>query len=916
MRFADGSLFAGYTIVSRLGRGGAASVYLVREPGLERLVALKVLPEHCVDDAMFASRFEQEARVIAGLDHPNIIPLYRYGIEDDVPWMALRYVDGGDFAARLVAGPLPTSEGITILRSVASALDYAHSRGVIHRDLKPQNILLASQGAAYLADFGIAKLLEGSAGLRTATGSIFGTPAYMAPEQAIHSPIGPYTDVYALAAICFRWLTGRLPFDADTPHAILLQHVQEPLSRDALDSLPPGADAVIERGMAKDPQQRYQSAGELVAQLEDALQTFSPTQLITPAGTTSRPQSKRAASVRSSDVTLPTAAPTRSAAVRNPLILSLALLAAAVCGLALWWAVRSPLTPATGSLLLGTNADCRLTVDNAARGMLRAGASQRLELAPGEHLVQCASTELGSVVVAQSKGVTAGQQTVAVIDMRASLAGARELALGKEKAPDQSIAVLPFIDLSQAKDQEYFSDGIAEELLNLLSRIPELQVSARTSSFSFKGKTIEAPEIARQLHVAHILEGSVRNAGNKVRVTTQLIRAADGFQIWSQTYERKLDDIFAIQDEIAADVVKQLKLTLLSAVPKVRTTDSGAYALYLQARQLGLSHTPEAFAKADAMLREVLAIDPRYAPAWQALAHNFANETSIGVLPSKDGFARSREAVEKALAIDPDYAAARAQLGFIAMYSDNDLNLAAQQLQRAMALDPTDINVQRVAAILLGNLGRVDEELAIASAIVQRDPVNLSALNNLAITQVVAGRLDAALETYHALLRMSPGWNLAHFGSGRALLLKGDAADALAEFEQETSEMWSMFGAPMAYHALGRKADSDAALAALITRYEKAAPYNIAYVCAFLGESDKAFAWLDKAVEYGDSGLGEIVQEGLFDRIRSDPRWLPFMRKIGRAPEQLAKIEFKVTLPKNWPAEASAAAAKPAEAAN
>src|SRR5262249_20723344 len=159
------------------------------------------------------------------LDHPNIIPLYRHGIDDDLPWMALRYVDGGDLAARLASGPLNTSDGLAVLRAVASALDYAHSKGVIHRDLKPQNILLTRQGAAYLADFGIAKLLESADG-QTATGDVFGTPAFMAPEQATHNPLGPWTDVYALAVICFRWLAGRLPFEADTPHAMLLQHVQ------------------------------------------------------------------------------------------------------------------------------------------------------------------------------------------------------------------------------------------------------------------------------------------------------------------------------------------------------------------------------------------------------------------------------------------------------------------------------------------------------------------------------------------------------------------------------------------------------------------------------------------------------------------------------------------------------------------
>src|SRR5207248_9183123 len=199
--------------------------------------------------------------------------------------------------------------------------------------------------------------------------------------------------------------------------------------------------------------------------------------------------------------------------------------------------------------------------------------------------------------------------------------------------PEKSIAVLPFVDMSAGKDQDYFSDGISEELLNLLAKIPQLQVTARTSSFAFKGKEIGIPEIARTLHVAHVLEGSVRKAGNSVRITAQLIRTGTDTHLWSQTYDRKLDDIFAIQDEIAADVVKQLKVTLLGAAPKVRTTDPEAYALYLQAVQLGRPFTAEAFQQSEALYRKVLEIDPRYVPAWYGLATNFTNETSQGLLP-------------------------------------------------------------------------------------------------------------------------------------------------------------------------------------------------------------------------------------------------------------------------------------------
>src|SRR6266436_429173 len=231
---------------------------------------------------------------------------------------------------------------------------------------------------------------------------------------------------------------------------------------------------------------------------------------------------------------------------------------------------------------------------------------------------------------------------------------------------DNSIAVLPFVDMSQAKDQGYFSDGISEELLNLLAKIPQLKVAARTSSFSFKGKGVEIPEIARQLHVANVLEGSVRKSGDQVRITAQLIRAAEGFHLWSDTYDRKMDDIFKIQDEIAGEVVKELKVKLLgAAAPKVRTTDPKAYALYLQARELGQQATAEAFAKSDALLRQVLEIDPRYAPAWNELAKNFTNKASMGLLSSQQGYPRAREAAEKALEIDPDYAPAHARLGRI-----------------------------------------------------------------------------------------------------------------------------------------------------------------------------------------------------------------------------------------------------------
>src|SRR5256884_4571740 len=445
--------------------------------------------------------------------------------------------------------------------------------------------------------------------------------------------------------------------------------------------------------------------------------------------------------------------------------------------------------------------------------------------------------------------------------------------------PEKSIAVLPFVNMSEDKANEYFSDGISEELLNLLAKIPQLQVTARTSSFAFKGKEIGVPEIARTLHVAHVLEGSVRKAGNSVRITAQLIKAGTDTHLWSQTYDRKLDDIFAIQDEIAADVVKQLKITLLGAAPKARATDPEAYALYLQAVQLGRQFTAEPFQQSDALYREVVAIDPRYAPAWYGLARNFGNETGQGLLPGKEGFAQAREAAVRALAIDPDYAPAHAQLGWIAMYGDSDLVGAAQHLERALALDPADLRVLTTSVTLLQSLGRLDEALALEEAAVRRDPVNVTTLFNLGYHQRMAGRLDAAISSFRTVLSMSPSNGGAHCQLGIALLLKGDAKGALAEIEQETSEIYKMIGLPLAYHALGRKADSDAALAALIAKYEKDGPSNIASVYAYRGEADKAFEWLDKAGEYGDGGLRGNGTDKPFDKIPRDPRRLGVPRQ-------------------------------------
>jgi serine/threonine-protein kinase PpkA len=267
---AAGQVLGRYRVIAPLGRGGMAAVYRAEETSLGREVALKVLPAELMEQSGFLERFEREAQVIAQLEHPNIVPLYASGIDEGIPWMALRLLAHGTLQERLEAGELGIDEGLQLFSQVARALDHAHAQGVLHRDLKPQNVLLGSDGSAYLADFGIARILSGGSNL-TVTGMMLGTPSYMAPEQAQGTVLGPACDYYALAVMLYRWLCGKVPFDADTPLAVMMKHVQAPVPLEPMDSLPPEVREVLLTGLAKNPKQRWPSASAMVQALGQAL---------------------------------------------------------------------------------------------------------------------------------------------------------------------------------------------------------------------------------------------------------------------------------------------------------------------------------------------------------------------------------------------------------------------------------------------------------------------------------------------------------------------------------------------------------------------------------------------------------------------------------------------------------------------
>ncbi len=460
-----------------------------------------------------------------------------------------------------------------------------------------------------------------------------------------------------------------------------------------------------------------------------------------------------------------------------------------------------------------------------------------------------------------------------------------------------SIAVLPFTDMSPNKDQEYFSDGLTEELLNLLAKVPELRVAARTSCFSFKGQALDITEISQRLRVAHVLEGSVRRSGDRVRISAQLIHAQEGYQVWSHSYDRQLDNIFSIQEEIAAAVVAQLKIKILGASPTTQHTDPEAYALYLQARHIAHQVTADAYEKAIGLYRQALEIAPDYAAAWTGLARVYGNQVEKGLRDDEEGHALALGAVTRALDLDPGSAEAYAELAWIAMYLDGNLEEAANYFERALELAPADPEILFDSATLIQDLGRMDEAIALKEYSVARDPVNPRRHYNLGNAYLFGRRYQSAVSSYRLALALSPELLGAQYHIGRALLLMGEPAAALAEIEAESFDAWRMVGLPAVYHALGRHEESEKSLAQLIEKYERDAAFNIAYIQAFRGETDLAFEWLDKAVMYGDPGLSEIAVTPEFESLRDDPRWLPFLEKLDRSPQQLDSIDFKVAVP-------------------
>ncbi len=668
-----------YVIERELGGGGMSRVFLATERSLGRQVVVKVVTGDAAT-GISIDRFQREIQLAASLQQANIVPLLAAGDADGVPYYTMPFVQGESLRQRLTLGtPIPLSECIGIARDVARALSYAHARGIVHRDIKPDNVLL-SHGAAVVTDFGIAKAVSasraaGDAAALTQTGTAIGTPAYMAPEQIGGDPeVGPKADLYAWGCLVHELLSGAPPFVRATPQGILVAHLTEapPPLRPLRDDVPAALESLVQRCLAKDPGDRPASADDVLRSLE-GMMTAS-------GGTTAMP-----------------AAPSRS----NRWIMGVGAL--------------------TLIVVLGIGA-----------------------------------------VLGRRSGASAGDA--------AALTGERP-----------SVAVLAFTDRSSGRDQEFLGDGIAETLISALANVPGLDVAARTSAFSFKGKDTDVREIANALGVQAVLEGSVQRSGERLRVTAQLVRAADGVSLWSQTFDRDAADIFAVQDEVARAVVAALDAKLLAGATTgpIGTRDPAAYDLFLQGRGLAARRGTANVTQAVNLLQRALVRDSSFAAAWAALGEAYILQGFYSDVPSGETLQRARAATQRALAIAPRQADALANDAYLRLLIDWDARASDSAFQLAIEVAPGNANAHKWRADVLDILGDPKGGLASTMTAYRLDPLSPIIVGNVAGLYGSTGDRASELTWTNRALTLDPDMPFALRGGS---FLAFDRADSTEFF--------------------------------------------------------------------------------------------------------------------------------------
>ena len=753
-RLRPGLVVDKFELVREIGRGGFGVVWEAVDLELRRKVAFKAVRSRGAS-TLREERLLREAETAAMLAHPNIVTLFDAGRTDDGPYLVMELLAGRTLARRLAEGPLPLSEALRIATAVSRGVAHAHAAGVIHRDLKPDNVFLCDDGQVKVLDLGLAHMF----GQLRVDG---GTPGYMAPEQHEGAPEDERTDVFALGVMLFEMLSGQHLFEggADMRSRWHAPRLEVPGHA--------GIGPLVDRMVAWQPVDRPRDGAEVVATLAALEREAAP------------PPSSGPAVVR-----------------RSRRALAAAIVAA-------------------------------LAVAGAALAVRRAPAPRP----------------------------------------------------ARSSAP--TIAVLPFVDLSPQKDQEYLTDGLAEEVLAKLARVPGLRVAGRTSSFYLKGRGEDVRRIGALLGVTRVLEGSVRRSGDQVRVGVQLVSVDDGLQAWSATYDRSMSDLFALQDEIARAVVTGLRPTLLPAMPVDppggHTNDPEVHAAILRAGRMGWLGTEEAMRGGLVLLEGAVERDPGYAPAWASLAHMYMVIGDVVPVITRNGrtdnpLAFAKAIVERAIEVGPDVAdgyGVRAAL----RTNQYDWDGALADLEKAQSLGES--NRGRRAALLAG-LGRTKEAMALAQEELADEPYGgLATL--VAQLHLAEGDAASARLVLEQALARTPERVRIFSTLGYVELLAGNPRAALdaAARTNVLGHRWVIEA--MAHYSLGNERESVAALERLEGTPEAACQW--AQALAWRGEKDRAFEALDRALAVGDAGLRLIKVEVFTRGLRSDPRYAALLAKL------------------------------------
>jgi serine/threonine protein kinase len=778
-----------YKISKRIGTGGMGEVYLATDITAGRNAALKLLPARFTGDAERLKRFQQEARALVGLNHPNILTVYEIGEDHSTHYIASELIEGETLRQRLMRGRMQLSEAVDVAIQVASALAAAHQTGIVHRDIKPENIMLRPDGYVKVLDFGIAKLAEQEAPatmpkdeamllVETNLGSILGTVRYMSPEQAYGAPVDKGTDIWSLGVVLYQMVTGHAPFTGETPGQAMSSILEKepPPITSYVAHTPAELQQIITKTLRKDREERYHSAYELLEALKDLRHKLE----------------------FEAELERSTAAPSWLRWTRSPTALVLVLLVTALAlTLPFYW----------------------------------------------------------------------------------------HRNLTTSSPPEKSIAVLPFLDLSETKDQEYFCDGMSEEILNALAKIEGLRVVARTSSFAFKGKSADVSEVGKKLNVKNVLEGSLRREGSRIRITTQLINAGNGFQVWSETYERELQGVFALQDEITRSIVEALKIKLAISLPAHQQRNTEAYDLYLQGLYFSNKGSEEDLRRALSFFERALEKDPTFSRAWTGIAKVWFFLADVYVKPL-EAYPASRAAALKAIALDEKDAEAHCYLGEAKRILDWDLPGENVELQRALQLDPNSAPVHFFLALLPLFRGDLKEGLRLVLEAEKLDPLS-PIIGYVATAAYLAdNRIDEAISEGQRTQQLDPHYFYLDSNLAAAYREKGNFAEAIALYTKAQEERrFPSSGLAITYARMGQQIEARKILDQLLqerqTRYVSA--QTIAAIYVAFGEKEEAFRWLDVAAAEHSGTLQWIAFLPDFGALRPDARFPQFLRRIGVA---------------------------------